>query len=107
MPALYAERLTAATGFRYSPDDAYSDVDPRFYAGRYLQAWQLQSIIAGALTERFDEDWWRNPRSGPWLRDSLFAEGQRETAGELASRVAGRPLDFAPLITAIERLVEG
>ncbi|NUO62271.1 MAG: hypothetical protein HOQ26_11150 [Gemmatimonadaceae bacterium] len=107
VPALYAERLTAATGFRYSPDDAYADVDPRFYAGRYLQAWQLQSILAGTLTESFDEDWWRNPRSGPWLRDNLFAEGQRETAGELASRVAGRPLDFAPLITAIERLVEG
>ena len=107
IPALYAERLTTATGFRYSPNDAYADDDPRFYAGRYLQAWQLQAVLAHTLTEKFDEDWWRNPRSGPWLRDSLFAEGQRETAGELASRVAGRPLDFAPLIAAVVRLVEG
>jgi hypothetical protein len=106
IPARYAERLSDATGFRYSEDDAYADVDPRFYAGRYLQAWQLQAVLAAELTERFNEDWWRNPHAGPWLRDSLLAEGQRETAGELARRVAARELSFAPLIAAIERLVE-
>ncbi len=106
IPARYADRLSEATGFRYSPDDAYADVDPRFYAGRYLQAWQLQAVLASELTERFNEDWWRNPHAGPWLRDSLLAEGQRETAGELAKRVASRDLSFAPLIAAIEQLVE-
>ena len=106
IPARYAERLSDATGFRYSADDAYADVDPRFYAGRYLQAWQLQAVLAAELTERFNEDWWRNPHAGPWLRDSLLAEGQRETAGELAQRVASRELSFTPLIAAIERLVE-
>jgi hypothetical protein len=106
IPSRYAERLTEATGFRYSADDAYADVDPRFYAGRYLQAWQLQAVLDAELTERFNEDWWRNPHAGPWMRDALFSEGQRETASELAKRVAGRDLSFAPLITAIERLVE-
>lgn len=106
IPARYAELLSDATGFRYSEDDAYADVDPRFYAGRYLQAWQLQAVLVAELTERFNEDWWRNPHAGPWLRDALFAEGQRETAAELARRVAGRELGFAPLIAAIERLVE-
>jgi Zn-dependent oligopeptidase len=98
--------LSEATGFRYSPDDAYTDVDPRFYVGRYLQAWQLQAVLATELTERFNEDGWRNPNAGPWLRDALFAEGQRATAGELARRVAGRELTFAPLIAGIERLIE-
>ncbi len=106
LPASYAERLSEATGFRYSPDDAYTDVDPRFYVGRYLQAWQLQAVLATELTERFNEDWWRNPNAGPWLRDALFAEGQRETAGELARRVAGCELTFAPLVAGIERLIE-
>jgi len=106
LPSRYAERLSEATGFRYSPDDAYADVDPRFYVGRYLQAWQLQAILATELTEQFNDDWWRNPSAGPWLRDVLFAEGQRETAGELAQRVAGRDLTFAPLIADIERLIE-
>ena len=106
IPERYAERLTSATGFRYSPDDAYGDVDPRFYAGRYLQGWQFQAMLANTLTEQFNEDWWRNPDAGPWLREALFAEGQRETAGELAQRIAGRELSFTPLIRSIERLVE-
>jgi len=106
IPAQYAERLSDATGFRYSADDAYGDVDPRFYVGRYVQAWQLQAVLAAELTERFNEDWWRNPNAGPWLRDVLLAEGQRETAGELAQRVAGRELTFGPLIADIERLIE-
>ncbi len=105
-PGRYAELLSSATGFRYSPDDAYVDVDPRFYAGRYLRAWQLQAVLNATLTERFDEDWWRNPRAGPWVRRELFSMGQRETADELATRVAGRALDFGPVIAAIERLVE-
>ncbi|HEX2716889.1 MAG TPA: hypothetical protein VHM67_04360, partial [Gemmatimonadaceae bacterium] len=64
------------------------------------------ALLADALTARFDEDWWRNPRSGPWVRTELFSMGQRETADELASRVAGRALDFAPVIAAVERLLE-
>jgi hypothetical protein len=106
LPDAYAERLTAATGFRYSPADAFVDVDPRFYAARYLQAWQLQAVLAESLVDQFDQDWWRNPRSGPWVSQALFAEGQRELAGELALRVAGRELSFAPLIRSVERLLQ-
>jgi hypothetical protein len=106
LPGLYADRLTAATGFQYSSADAFVDVDPRFYAARYLQAWQLQSVLAEALVERFDDDWWRNPRAGPWITQNLFAEGQRELAHELALRAAGRELSFAPLIRSVERLLQ-
>jgi hypothetical protein len=106
LPAAYAERLSSATGFRYSSADAFIDVDPRFYSARYLQAWQLQSVLAETLVERFDEDWWRNPRAGPWMSDNLFSEGQRELAGELAFRVAGRELSFAPLVRSVERLLQ-
>ena len=106
LPSVYADRLTAATGFRYSPADAFVDVDPRFYAARYLQAWQLQAVLAESLVDQFDQDWWRNPRAGPWVAQSLFAEGQRELAGELALRVAGRELSFAPLIRSIEGLLQ-
>ena len=106
LPSVYADRLTAATGFRYSPADAFADVDPRFYAARYLQAWQLQAVLAESLVERYDQDWWRNPRAGPWVAESLFAEGQRELAGELALRVAGQKLSFAPLVRSVERLLQ-
>jgi len=106
LPDLYTERLTGATSFRYSPADAFVDVDPRFYAARYLRAWQLQALIAETLVERFDGDWWRNPRAGPWICSSLFGEGQRELADEQAQRISGKKLTFAPLVRAVTRLLQ-
>jgi len=105
LPDLYVDRLTSATTFRYDPADAFVDVDPRFYAARYLRAWQLQALLTETLIERFNEDWWRNPRAGPWVIGALFGEGQRELAGELAERATGRTLSFAPLVRAIEDLL--
>jgi hypothetical protein len=105
LPDLYVERLTGATTFRYNVADAFVDVDPRFYAARYLRAWQLQALITETLVERYDVDWWRNPRAGPWICSALFGEGQRELAHEQAKRVAGKQLSFAPLIRAVERMI--
>jgi patatin-like phospholipase/acyl hydrolase len=81
------------------------DVDPRYYSARYLRAWQLQAVIGESLVERFDEDWYRNPRAGPYIIENLFAEGQRELAHELAERVTARPLSFAPLVRATEEML--
>ncbi len=105
LPDLYVATLSDATSFSYDGADAFVDVDPRFYAARYLRAWQLQALLAHTLVERFDEDWYRNPRSGPWIVEQLFAEGQRELAQELAQRVGGEPLSFAPLLRATEALL--
>jgi hypothetical protein len=105
LPDLYVDILTAATGFRYQRADAFVDVDSRFYAARYLRAWQLQALLDETLREQFNEDWWRNPRAGPWMETELFAHGQREQATEQAMRVAGKELGFAPLIPAIEELL--
>ncbi len=105
LPDRYVDTLTGATLFRYDTADAFIDVDPRFYAARYLRAWQLQALLRETLTERFDEDWFRNPRAGPWIVSQLFCEGQRELAQELAARVSSRPLSFAPLVRATESLL--
>jgi Oligoendopeptidase F len=105
LPDVYVERLTEATTFRYNSVDAFVDVDPRYYAARYLRAWQLQALITETLTERYDVDWWRNPRAGPWVCSALFGEGQRELAHEQANRVAGKVLSFAPLVRAVERML--
>jgi hypothetical protein len=77
-------------------------VDPRFYSARYLRAWQLQAALREVLIAQFDEDWYRNPRAGPWVVRELFAEGQRELASELAERVGAPALSFQPVIRAIE-----
>ena len=102
---LYVEMLTAATGFRVQRADAFVDVDPRFYAARYLRAWQLQAVLDESLRERFNEDWWRNPNAGPWMVGELFGHGQRELADAQARRVAGKGLSFAPVIAGIERMI--
>ncbi|MEO8623807.1 MAG: hypothetical protein ABI625_22190, partial [bacterium] len=62
LPELYVDLLTSATGFQYSTADAFVDVDPRYYSARYLRAWQHQALITETLVERYDADWWRNPR---------------------------------------------
>ena len=103
LPDMYVERLTAATSFRYDVADAFIDVDPRYYAARYLRAWQLQAVLTESLIARYNEDWWRNPHAGPWMVAELLAEGQRELAQELAKRVSDTPLGFGPLIRAVER----
>jgi hypothetical protein len=105
LPDLYVELLTKATTFRYSPADAFVDVDPRYYSARYLRAWQLQALLTETLVERHDTDWWRNPRTGPYMMQSLFGEAQRELAQEQAMRVSGKTLSFAPLVRSIERML--
>jgi len=105
LPDLYVETLTGATGFQYQRADAFVDVDPHFYSARYLRAWQLQSLLAESLVEKFNADWWRNPAAGPWIVRELFARGQSELAEEQARRVAKKPLSFAPLVKAIEGLL--
>ena len=96
----YAERLSAATGFRYAGEDYLRDVDPGFYAARYLRAWQLEAALASGLVERFDEDWYRNPRAGAFVH-ALMEPGQASPADTVARQV-GRPgLSFT---TAVARL---
>jgi hypothetical protein len=105
LPDLYVQLLTDATTFRYDSADAFVDVDARYYAARYLRAWQLQALLNETLTEQFNEDWWRNPRTGPFMVTELFGHGQQELAHEQAARVSGKTLSFAPLVRSVERLL--
>ncbi len=98
----YVATLTEATLFRYAPEDYLLDLDEGFYAARYLRAWQLEAGLSALLTERFDEDWFRNPRCGPFVA-GLMARGQRDDAAALSAEVLGRPLDFSALAATCER----
>ena len=105
-PELYVSTMETATSVRHAAADAFVDVDARLYVARYLRGWQLQAVLADALRERFDEDWWRNPRAGPWLTGALMAEGQGLDAAGVAALATGEParvLDFAPAVRTIER----
>ncbi len=102
--ALYADLLTSATLFRYAESDSLLDVDPWFYAARYLRAWQLEATMADLLTNRFDDDWFRNPAAGAFVH-ALMNRGQADAADALALQVAGQPLSFEPILRRLEPLM--
>ncbi|MFQ5704094.1 MAG: hypothetical protein ACE5HT_08740 [Gemmatimonadales bacterium] len=104
MGAEYAERLSDATRFRYSEDECLADVDPGFYAARYLRAWQLEAALAHLLTEEYDEDWFRNPKAGEFVH-ALMSRGQADLAHDLALEVTGKPLAFDTLVARLEPLL--
>jgi len=97
----YVELLSEATGFRYAPEDALLDLDDAFYSARYLRAWQLEAALRLQLIERFDEDWFRNPQSGPFVLE-LLSRGQRDDAAVVARSVLGAPLSFEALVGQCE-----
>ncbi len=95
--SLYAELLSDATLFRYTEDDFLLDVDPGFYAARYLRAWQLEALMSRTLVERYDIDWYRNARAGEAVRD-LMSRGQADPAERIAESVLGTPLSFERVV---------
>jgi hypothetical protein len=103
MAPRYAECLTEATLFRYPEGEYLLDVDPGFYSARYVRAWQLQAVLNSALTERFDQDWYRNPRAGAFVQH-LMSRGQAENGDELANRVEA-VLTFEPLQRSLEAML--
>jgi hypothetical protein len=100
----YADRLTAATLFKYTEHDYLSDVDSGFYCARYLRAWQLEAVLAFELSERFGHDWFRNPEAGSFI-SQLMVLGQSLPAHEIASTVAGSSLTFQLLLKRIESIL--
>lgn len=105
MGARYAERLTEATRFRYPEDDYLLDVDPGFYAARYLRAWQLEAAFAGTLTQRFAVDWYRNPAAGEAVTDWM-SRGQADPADRLAREALGVELSFDRVIGRLVPVLE-
>ena len=69
------------------------DVDPQLYSARYLRGWALEARLQRTLRERFNEDFWRNPATGAWLR-TLFARGGAVEAEALAHELSGQPLSL-------------
>ncbi|MBJ6761004.1 peptidase M3 [Myxococcaceae bacterium JPH2] len=67
------------------------DVDPQLYVARYLRAWALETRLTASLTERFDDDFWRNPSARSWLQ-GLFKRGGQTDADSLATELSGTPM---------------
>jgi hypothetical protein len=94
---VYAERLRAATRFRYRPDAYLADMDDDFYSADYLRAWIRSAQLRARLRADYGADWWRTPAVGAFLRE-LFAEGTRPSSEEIAERIGFDALDTQPLV---------
>jgi hypothetical protein len=96
----YAERLTEATGFVYSPDRFLIDMDSGFYVADYLRAWIRAAQVRSVLRTRAGGEWWRSPKTGEFLRE-LFREGLRPSSEDVARRLGFDPLDTEPLLAEL------
>lgn len=100
MERVYALRLTDATRFRYPEEDYLNDVDPSFYAARYLRAWQLEAVFSTLLAERFGPEWYRRREAGA-LVNQWMRRGQARPADVLAEEVGGMQLGFERVVSRL------
>ncbi|HEY6907960.1 MAG TPA: hypothetical protein VI356_01215 [Myxococcales bacterium] len=92
--AAYRELYARATGAELPQGLALTDLDPWFDAFAQLQGLSLAARVRAFLRERYDEDWWRNPRSLQSL-SGLWSRGGRPTLHEVWAEMGGEPaLDF-------------
>ncbi|HVY62449.1 MAG TPA: hypothetical protein VHF22_12390, partial [Planctomycetota bacterium] len=94
--ALYEESMAKALRVRYPKELFLYDVDRSFYVARYLRAWLFEALLSKHLVHYFDEDWYRNPRTGAFLKRH-WAMGRRYGVEEMAKEIGYAGLDTAPL----------
>jgi len=97
---LYRELHGKALGVEWPLERWLYDVEPRFGCASRLRSLALAEATRAALLEAADEDWWRNPRAGAFLR-RLAADGGQESAESVAKRLGG----VLSLASAAQRLV--
>jgi hypothetical protein len=98
LPEIYSRRLSDAVRVDWPRATWLADVDPFFYAARYLRAWALEMHLRRLLRGRFGEDWFDRREAGELLR-SVWARGQAADAEELLGELTGETLDFDALLS--------
>jgi hypothetical protein len=82
----YQQRMQATLGVDVPKERFLYDVRPMLLMVSVLRAWGLEALLFGKLRERFNEDFWRNPATGRWLKE-LSQRGQRDDASEIARQL--------------------
>ncbi|MBK7862794.1 MAG: peptidase M3 [Archangiaceae bacterium] len=82
----YQARMQATLGVAVPKERFLYDVRPMLLMVSVLRAWALEAVLLTRLRERFNEDFWRNPAAGRWLKE-LSQRGQRDDAAEIARQL--------------------
>jgi len=98
----WAELMLEITGFRHDPRAFLANPNRSFRVARRLRARMLSAILTSELESRFDDDWYRNPRTGPFLGDWLAA-GLTYDAYEMATKLGAPDLTSDELEASIRR----
>jgi hypothetical protein len=88
--AAHRDLYRRATGADLPAGLQLEGLDPWLDALAELQGRALAAHAAVFLRERYDEDWWRNPRSLPSLQ-GIWARGGRPTSAELWAEMGATP----------------
>lgn len=99
----FRERFAQAALAELPRGLASAGLDPFLGSFSRLRGLCLAARLRHGLRERFDEDYWRNPRALPALR-GLWARGGRPTLGELWAEGAP-PGEAAPSPPSVEPLL--
>jgi|GEM_PF-327484 len=100
----YESRLSSALLAAVHRGRYLREPEPELFTGRRLRAWALEVRLRSTLLERFNEDFWRNPASGRWLRD-LFSRGRRDDAESISEELAGAPLSLEDAAARLIRVM--
>ena len=87
---LYVTTMTEAFGVAPPPVDALFEAPPTLVPGARMRGFEATGTLLDGLIERFDVDWYRNPRAGPWLAHSVFAAARGRLAADVVTRAVGR-----------------
>ena len=99
---LYVEIVGNAIGIPPHGIDAVLDVPPLVTPGATLRGVQGASVMLSELVERFDVDWYRNPRTLPWLVQAVLGPARGESVAEMIKAATSHDLSFGPYIRRIE-----
>lgn len=88
MEESYVEHMRRAIGVRVPPELYLHDVRTPLHSVIQLRARLFEPQVTLHLLHYFDDQWWANPRTGPYLLQE-WARGGRHTVEALASDMGG------------------
>jgi hypothetical protein len=93
----FEQMMRRAVGVSYPRELYLHDVRNGLHSLVQLRARLYEALFSGHLVHYFDEDWWRNPRCGPFLKKQ-WSQGRRLRVDELATEIGYDGLTVKPLV---------